>query len=253
MNMFPRSLRVLAVTLTEFWGVRFRNCLAITIASPTTAWSPPMRTNPVATAARSFTGSPKADWRSRTFSTRSRPAYTARSASCSCPLGYPNNARMLPLPLKEVTTTPPHWVTTVVQSCWKRWTMLKTSSGSSRIAIGKSTSMQDNAVNCRISGAECHEVTSGARGLPFSWSTTGGGSPFSTVCGFTANLYPTPGTERINRGLLGSCSILRRSRATVMSTLRSSASAPRPTTAWRSWSRDSTRQGLRTNPVRACP
>ncbi len=253
MNMFPRSLRVLAVTLTEFWGVRFRNCLAITIASPTTAWSPPMRTNPVATAARSFTGSPKADWRSRTFSTRSRPAYTARSASCSCPLGYPNNARMLPLPLKEVTTTPPHWVTTVVQSCWKRWTMLKTSSGSSRIAIGKSTSMQDNAVNCRISGAECHEVTSGARGLPFSWSTTGGGSPFSTVCGFTANLYPTPGTERINRGLLGSCSILRRSRATIMSMLRPWGSAPCPITACRSWSRESTRQGLRTNPVRACP
>ena len=48
-------------------------------------------------------------------------------------------------------------------------------------------------------------------------------------------------------GAFGFGSILRRSRATSMSMLRSSDPAPCPTMAWRSWSRDSTRQGLPIN------
>src|SRR5205823_13491183 len=38
-------------------------------------------------------------------------------------------------------------------------------------------------------------------------------SPFAALCGRTSNLYPTPGTERMNRGAFGSGSILRRKRA----------------------------------------
>jgi hypothetical protein len=45
--------------------------------------------------------------------------------------------------------------------------------------------------------------------------------PFAALCGRTSNLYPTPGTERMNRGAFGSGSILRRKRATSISTLRS--------------------------------
>src|SRR5262249_31074432 len=48
-----------------------------------------------------------------------------------------------------------------------------------------------------------------------------GASPFAALCGRTSNLYPTPGTERMNRGAFGSGSILRRRRATSISTLRS--------------------------------
>ena len=48
-----------------------------------------------------------------------------------------------------------------------------------------------------------------------------GASPFAALCGPTSNLYPTPGTERMNRGVFGSGSILRRRRATSISTLRS--------------------------------
>jgi len=52
-------------------------------------------------------------------------------------------------------------------------------------------------------------------------SRAGGASPFAALCGRMSNLYPTPGTERMNRGAFGSGSILRRRRATSISTLRS--------------------------------
>src|SRR5215831_5167078 len=54
-----------------------------------------------------------------------------------------------------------------------------------------------------------------------SGSTPGGASPFAALCGRTSNLYPMPCTERMNRGAFGSGSILRRRRATSISTLRS--------------------------------
>src|SRR5262249_59802042 len=62
-------------------------------------------------------------------------------------------------------------------------------------------------------------------------SRAGGASPFAALCGRMSNLYPTPGTERMNRGVFGSGSILRRRRATSITTPRSYGSAPRPATA----------------------
>jgi hypothetical protein len=47
------------------------------------------------------------------------------------------------------------------------------------------------------------------------------GFAFAALCGPTSNLYPTLCTESMNRGAFGSGSILRRRRATSISTLRS--------------------------------
>src|SRR5262249_60828773 len=93
------------------------------------------------------------------------------------------------------------------------------------------TRLQASAVSCRLSGSADAALDGGA----------------STLRGRTMILYPTPGTVTRNRAAFGSGSILRRSRATSMSMLRSKGSVPRPTTAWRNFSRDSTWQGLLAN------
>jgi hypothetical protein len=67
--------------------------------------------------------------------------------------------------------------------------------------------------------------------LNCSESMARGDVPSSPISGRAANLYPTPCTQMMNCGAFGFGSILRRSRAMSMSTLRSKGSAPCPTTA----------------------
>ena len=105
-NTLPRSLRVLAETLTELGGVMASNCPATTMTSPTAVQFSPMRTKPVAIAVRTCKGSPDGDKSSPTRATRSRLACTARSASSSWLVGYPNNAR---IPSTEWLIAPPHF------------------------------------------------------------------------------------------------------------------------------------------------
>ena len=105
-NTPPRSLRVLAETLTELGGVMASNCPATTMASPMAVRFSPMRTKPVAIAVRPCKGSPDGDKSSPTRATRSRLACTARSASSSWLVGYPNNAR---IPSTEWLIAPPHF------------------------------------------------------------------------------------------------------------------------------------------------
>src|SRR5262249_5400827 len=104
-------------------------------------------------AMRTRNESPDCDRTWPTRSTRSRPACTARSASFSWPLGYPNDARASS-PTKLITA-PPQCVMTEVQICWKCRMMSPKSSGSKLTASAvEPTSPHDSTVNCRLSGSE---------------------------------------------------------------------------------------------------
>src|SRR5262249_20492129 len=103
-------------------------------------------------------GSPDGDRLSLIFATRSRPACTARSASSSWPLGYPNNARVSSA--SEWVTAPPHCVITEAQMSWKPRTVLRRSLGSKLAVSPKDpTSLQDTTVTCRPPDAQCGKPT----------------------------------------------------------------------------------------------
>ena len=178
-------------------------------------------------AARACSSSPFGDTSWPIFVTASSPALTARSASSSCACGYPKKARISSG--ATVAIVPPIPVIASAAASWKFWVISTRSSGSKLTANPIApTSLQDSAVTCRRSGSlglrpDC---------------------PTSAHCGCARSLYPIPGTVTRNRGTFGSGSILRRSRATSMSTLRSKGSASRPATARRNLSRDTTWQGL---------
>src|SRR6516165_5514460 len=213
--MSPRSLRVLAVTVTELAGVMSRNRAAVTTASPMTVRFPPTRTKPVAMAMRTCNGSPDCDRTSPILSTTSRPACTARSASFSWPFGYPNDARVSS-PTKLITA-PPQCVMTEVQISWKRRMVPPKSSGSTLTASAvESTSSHASTVNCRLCGSECGAalpwlgVPAGMASPPPDWlsgsgSRAGDASPLAALCGRTSNLYLTPqaGDEHIDAAVIG--------------------------------------------------
>ena len=85
------------------------------------------------------------------------------------------------------------------------------------------TSPQDSTVSCRLSGSDmrCGTPWPGVHAgmasprpdwLSGSGSMAGGASKSRRFAAVQSNLYPTPGTERMNRGAFGSGSILRRRR-----------------------------------------
>jgi len=112
-----------------------------------------MRTKPVAMPMRTCNASPDCDRTSPILCTRSRPACTARSASSSWPLGYPNDVR---ISLHKLRTVPPQRVMTEVQISWKRRMVSLKSSGSKLTASAvERTSPHDSTVSCRFSAAEC--------------------------------------------------------------------------------------------------
>jgi hypothetical protein len=137
---------VLVEMLTEFGGVMVRNWQATTIASPMAVRFSPMRTKPVAMALRTCRSPPDGDESSPIRATRSRPACTARSASSSRLVGYPNNARISSH--TEWTIAPPHCVTTEVHMPWKQRTVLPRSSGSKWAASAAApTNLHDKTVS----------------------------------------------------------------------------------------------------------
>src|SRR5262249_61747293 len=75
------------------------------------------------------------------------------------------------------------------------------------------------------------------------------GFAFAALCGRTSNLYPTPGTESMNRGAFGSGSILRRRRAPGKLAVRAYGGAVGPATAERRLARDRDRRGLAVDAV----
>src|SRR5215471_13363274 len=99
------------------------------------------------------------------------------------------------------------------------------------VAVGRLTSLRQHRqlppfwlrtwCGTALARRACRDGLSAAGPVDLLRVVAGGASPFAALCGRTSNLYPTPGTERMNRGAFGSGSILRRRRATSISTLRS--------------------------------